>query len=325
MSGVMIARSLRLLSLLQARRFWSGHALAADLGVSERTLRRDIDRLREAGYRITAERGAGGGYSLEPGAALPPLLLDDDELVVLAVGLRSVTARGVGHSDLTALSALAKLEQLLPSRLRRRVSALQSHAFPDEGGSAPSAAPDLIAQLALACRDSERVRFRYTDANGAIESYFVEPHCLVSVEHGWYLVAWEIDGGTWEAFGVNRMDSYFATAARFPPHGLSQERAAEIAHVAAGRFARGHVGLLRIHAPLEELRAVAGPWARDATAETDSTTLWPISADQLQGLAFGIAWIPEEYEFEVLEPAELRSFIRSFGTRLLRATHDSQG
>ncbi|QKW32431.1 HTH domain-containing protein (plasmid) [Nocardiopsis flavescens] len=320
MSGAMIARALQLLSLLQAKRFWPGHELATRLDVSERTLRRDIDQLRELGYRIVAERGSGGGYSLEPGADLPPLLLSDDELVVLAVGLRTIAARGTGHTNETALSTLAKLEQLLPKRLRRRVSALQSHTLPQGPELTPSASPELIAQLALACRDSERIRFAHTGPGATTRKHFVEPHCLVSTDQGWYLVAWELDQATWEAFRVGGMSSYFATGARFNAHTLSPGRATEIANAAAARSARRHVGLLRIHAPLEELRSQVGAWAQGATAETDTTTLWPISADHLPELTFGISWIPEKYDFEVLEPPELRSFLRSFSARLGRAT-----
>ncbi|RNL83349.1 helix-turn-helix transcriptional regulator [Halostreptopolyspora alba] len=323
MSDTTIARVLRLLALLQARRFWLGRELAARVGVSERTLRRDIDRLRELGYRVTAERGRGGGYSLQAGTDLPPLLLDDDELVVLVAGLRTLAAGGGDHADDTALSALAKLEQLLPGRLRRRVSALQSATVARGSRPASTPAPELLAQLALACRDAERVRFGYTGVSGTRAAHLVEPHCLVSVEQDWYLVAWEVRGGAWEAFRVNRVDSYVATGERFTGHELDPERAGEIAAAAAVRFARRHVGLLRVHAPLGVLRERVGAWAREATAETDTTTLWPISADHLPGLVFGLAWLPEEYDFEVLESSELRAFVRSLGTRLVRATTGS--
>lgn len=237
MSRPTIARVLRLLSLLQARRFWAGHDLAERLRISERTLRRDIDQLRELGYRVSSERGYDGGYSLEAGADLPPLLLDDDELVVLAVGLRAVATRGIEHTNETALSALAKFEQLLPARLQRRVSALQSHTMPagPAGESASSAAPETIARLALASRDSERVRFGYTDVTGTRRACFVEPHCLISAEQGWYLIGWDLHAKSWEAFRVDRLDSYVATGTRFVPKELDARRATEIASAAAAR------------------------------------------------------------------------------------------
>ncbi|ASU79071.1 transcriptional regulator [Actinopolyspora erythraea] len=298
--------------------------LADRLGVSERTLRRDIEQLRELGYHVTAERGYDGGYSLEAEGNLPPLLLDDDELVVLAVGLREVTARTAAHTTETALSALAKLEQLLPARLRRRVSALQSHTMPAVSDSAPSTAPDMIARLTLCSRDGERVRFGYTDATDTRTTYSVEPHCLISTEQGWYLVAWELNGESWEAFRINRIDSFVATGTRFEPRELDVRRAAEITDVATVRFARGHVGLLRLHAPMEELPARVGAWAQDARAESETTTLLPISADHLPHLIFGIAWIPDDYEFEIVEPPELAAFAHSLGARLLRADSSTQ-
>lgn len=318
MSWPTISRVLRLLALLQARRFWSGRELAARLGVSGRTLRRDIEQLRELGYNVTADRGYDGGYSLEPGTQLPPLLLDDDELVVLAVGLRTVAARTVGKTDETALSTLAKLEQLLPSRLRRKVAALQSHTHPMWIESASSAQPELIARLALACRDSERVRFGYTDATETTRTHFVEPHSLISAERGWWLVAWDLSDDAWYAFRVTNIDSYVATGTRFTPHDLDSYQAGEIVTAAEVRFARRYVGLLRIHAPVEELRAQLGTWVQETTAESPSTTLLPISADYLPKFVFGIAWIPD-HEFEIVEPDELAEFARSFGSRLLRA------
>ncbi|NYH77270.1 putative DNA-binding transcriptional regulator YafY [Actinopolyspora biskrensis] len=324
MSRSTIARVLRLLSLLQTRRFWAGSELADRLGISERTLRRDIDQLRELGYHVTAERGYDGGYSLEAGGNLPPLLLDDDELVVLAVGLRAVAARAAEHTTETSLSALAKLEQLLPARLRRRVSALQSHTMPAVSESSSSATPEMIARLALSSRDGERVRFGYTDATGTRTACSVEPHCLISTEQGWYLVAWDPHGESWGAFQINRIDSFVATGTRFGPHELDVQRATEIANAAAARFARGHVGLLRLHASVEELYAQVGAWAQDARAESETTTLLPISADHLPDLVFGIAWMPDDYEFEIVEPPELAAFARSLGARLLRAGSSTQ-
>jgi len=320
MSTDTVARSLRALALLQARRFWAGAELASRLGVSARTLRRDIERLRELGYGVVAERGRDGGYSLEPGSTLPPLLLDDDELVVLAVGLRAVTVGGAEDTGETALSALAKLEQVVPSRLRRRVLALQSHTLPRGPDAAAAPVADLVARLALACRDGERVRFGYTGADGTWERHLVEPHRLVSVDAGWYLVAREPgEGEQWTAFRVNRMDSCTATGTRFTPQAAEAERPQEIAYAAAATFARRHVGLVRVYAPLAELRETTGPWAQGAREETATTTLFPVSADHVQDLLYGFSWIPEGYDYEVVEPSALRAQVRSFGERLLRA------
>ncbi|MET0956600.1 MAG: HTH domain-containing protein, partial [Cryobacterium sp.] len=185
-------RALDLLSLLQSHRHWSSRELADRLGVTDRTLRRDIERLRELGYQIDAARGAVGGYRLVAGTGLPPLLLTDDEGVAIAVGLRSQAAAGLRGSEHTTLSALAKIEQVLPPALRRRIEALQSHTTvaPGEG---PAVDAGLLAQLALSCRDSERIRFGYTAASGRESTRSAEPHMLVPHGRRWYLVAWDRD------------------------------------------------------------------------------------------------------------------------------------
>src|SRR5690606_9619715 len=170
-----------LLSLLQTHRFWSGPELAGRLGVSDRTLRRDVERIRELGYRVAASPGAAGGYQLESGSTLPPLLLDDDEAVAIGVGLRTAAVLGIDDGEQTSLSALAKLEQVLPRNLRRRVRALQEHTIPAARAGARVAA-DVLAEIALACRDHERLRFRYTAGSGAETSRHVEPHSLVPRE-----------------------------------------------------------------------------------------------------------------------------------------------
>jgi predicted DNA-binding transcriptional regulator YafY len=158
-------RLLRLLSLLQARREWSGPELCERLGVSPRTVRRDVERLRNLGYPVRATLGAAGGYGLEAGAAMPPLLLDDEEAVAIAVGLRAATGGAVEGIGEASVRALAKLEQVLPARLRRRVSALHAATTPLSGPPAgPALDPATLTALAAACRDHERVRFAYRDA-----------------------------------------------------------------------------------------------------------------------------------------------------------------
>ncbi|WP_030955460.1 helix-turn-helix transcriptional regulator, partial [Streptomyces sp. NRRL S-481] len=154
------ARLLRLLSLLQAHREWSGADLAERLGVSARTLRRDVDRLRGLGYPVNASPGTGGGYQLGAGAELPPLLLDDDEAVAVAIGLRTAAGQGIEGIGETSVRALAKLEQVLPGRLRRRVGALNAFTVPMLRGPVPDAVdPGVLTELAHLCRDAERLRF----------------------------------------------------------------------------------------------------------------------------------------------------------------------
>src|SRR3954462_14224592 len=178
------SRTLRLLSLLQSRRHWAGADLAERLDVSLRTLRRDVDRLRELGYPVEAQRGVDGGYALAPGAALPPLLLDDDEAVALAVGLQAAAQGMVAGIAETSVRALAKVVQVMPARLRRRVDALRAMTVPMEWGGGdpgPTVDPAVLPTVALACRDGERLEFSYTAAGGRPTDRSVEPHRLVSL------------------------------------------------------------------------------------------------------------------------------------------------
>lgn len=206
MTGTTTSRVLRLLSLLQARRSWTGPELAERVGVSQRTIRRDVDRLRELGYRIAAERGSVGGYRLEAGSDVPPLLLSGEEAVALVLGLRAVAAEGDvrGMPELT-VSVLAKLEQVLPAAIRLRVRALQS-AVPAPGPvrSGEVVDPETFAVLALACRDSEVVRFGYRGADGTRTDRRVECVALVPLGRRWYLLAWDTGRSDWRTFRLDR-------------------------------------------------------------------------------------------------------------------------
>jgi predicted DNA-binding transcriptional regulator YafY len=172
------SRMLRLLSLLQTHRYWPGGELAQRLEVSERTLRRDIDRLRELGYPVDASRGVAGGYQLQAGAALPPLLLDDEEAVAIAVGLRTASGGAVEGIEETSVRALAKVVQVMPPRLRRRVDALQSHLMPAAWGDGPTVNAETLTVIAQACRDDERLRFRYTTREGDEATREVDPELI---------------------------------------------------------------------------------------------------------------------------------------------------
>src|SRR6516164_10568538 len=186
------ARLLRLLSLLQSRRDWGGAELAERLGVGLRTVRRDIDRLRDLGYPVEASPGAAGGYWLGVGAALPPLLLDDEEAVAVAISLHTAASGSVAGLEETALRALTKLQQMLPSRLRHRISAFRATTVPLTGpGSPPDAVdPQLLTAVAAACRDQRRLRLRYPGRDG-VTTRGVEPHRLVHTPRRWYLLAWD--------------------------------------------------------------------------------------------------------------------------------------
>src|SRR4029453_19190065 len=210
------ARLLRLLTLLQTRREWSGADLAGRLGISTRTLRRDVDKLRDLDYPIHAGMGPGGGYRLGAGAALPPLLLDDDEAVAVAVGLRTAAGGTLTGIEEASVRALAKLEQVLPSRLRHRVSALHSVTLPLPGAG-PPVDPAVLPVIAPAARDRLRIRFRYPSHDGTQGSRAAEPHQLVHTGRRWYLLAWDLARGDWRTFRADRITSPQITGPRFTP------------------------------------------------------------------------------------------------------------
>src|SRR5919109_1228889 len=172
-------RLLELLSLLQARRDWPGAELADRLEVSGRTIRRDVERLRTLGYPVDSLTGRAGGYRLRAGTAMPPLLLDDEEAIAIAVGLRTAARASVTGIEETAVRALVKLEQVLPAHLRRRVGALGSATFTLPAGG-PTVDPQTLTILAAACRDKESLRFSYRRRDGADSRRLVEPHSLVN-------------------------------------------------------------------------------------------------------------------------------------------------
>ncbi|KIF03397.1 transcriptional regulator [Streptomyces sp. RSD-27] len=219
------ARLLTLLSLLQTPREWPGSELAERLGVSARTIRRDIERLRDLGYPVEATLGAVGGYRLVAGAAMPPLLLDDEEAVAIAVGLRAGAGHAIEGVEEASVRALAKLEQVLPARLRHRVGALQSATVAVTRGDGPSVDPRTLTAMAAAVAGPERLRFAYRARDGAGTRRLVEPYRLVSTGSRWYLVAFDLEREDWRTFRVDRVSEPFATGARFTPRPLPMDAA----------------------------------------------------------------------------------------------------
>lgn len=225
------ARLLRLLSLLQMPREWPGSELADRLGVTDRTVRRDVDRLRELGYPVVAAMGAAGGYRLTAGSALPPLVLDEDEAVAVAVGLRVAAGQSVAGIEDAAVRALTKLEQVLPAKLRRRVRVVGT-AVAVRSGSGPSVDPEILTVLAAAVTNRERVRMRYLDAGGAESRRHVEPLGVVAAGRRWYLVAYDLDRDGWRSFRADRITAPQPTGARSLVRELP---AADAADYVAGR------------------------------------------------------------------------------------------
>lgn len=257
------SRALELLTLLQTHRHWPGPELAARLGVTPRTLRRDIERLRDLGYAVTATRGSVGGYQLEGGADMPPLLLTDDEAVALAIGLRSYASEGIADGELTALTALAKVEQLLPPELRRRVNALAD--VQPMRRNVPRVPAELLGQLALVCRDRDRIRFHYAARNGTETERLVEPHSIVSSSRHWFLVAWDVDRVDWRTFRVDRMSRFFNTRVRGLERALPADDAAEFIEAAVAQLvdARQTADIV-IELPFDVMTAHFGPWSEGA-------------------------------------------------------------
>ena len=313
------SRALSLLNLLQTHRHWPGTELAERLGVTERTVRRDVERLRELGYRIESTPGAAGGYRLEAGSAVPPLLLTDEEAVAMAIGLRvAASQRLVGGAE-TTVTALAKLEQVLPAPLRRRVVALSESVQP-AGLNAGAVVPtEVLGELALACRDHERVRFTYTAASGEVTQRRVEPHALAPADRHWYLLCWDLDKDDWRTFRVDRLSDVAHTRVLFTPRPLTPEEIEEFILVARSWVRQPVEADAVMELPLDEMRGRFGQWAQGATNEGDGRTRWPVGGADFRETMYGLSWIPAgvEYVTDLASPA--RDELRETLERMLRA------
>jgi predicted DNA-binding transcriptional regulator YafY len=312
------ARLLQLLSLLQTRREWSGPELAARLGVTVRTVRRDVERLRELEYPVVASLGAIGGYRLEAGAALPPLLLDDEEAVAITLGLRGAAQGAIAGIEESAARALVKLQQVLPSRLRRRVDAIDTTTVSLGGSPAgPMVDPEVLVALAAAARDGERIRFRYRDKTDAETGRLTEPHSLVSAGRRWYLVAWDVDRADWRTFRVDRLTSPQPTGIRCAARALPAEDAATFVTSQLARTRPVRRVVLRVHAGAETLADAFRVRAEEIEPLDAHTCLLRTSADSLEWTALRIAHL--DLDFDVVEPPEMRDLLAGLGAKLLRA------
>jgi predicted DNA-binding transcriptional regulator YafY len=308
-------RLLKLLSLLQTRRDWPGNELADRLGVSGRTIRRDVERLRELGYPVDAVTGPAGGYRLHAGTAMPPLLLDDDEAVAIAVGLRTAAGASVAGIEETAIRALVKLEQVLPAHLRRRVNALQS-VLATLPASGPMVDPEALTAIAGACRERERLRFDYRARDETQSQRHVEPHSLVNLGRRWYLVAWDCDRAGWRTFRVDRLERPRPASTRFEPRALpAKDPAAYVAANLRGAPAR-HQARVTLHAPAAQVSARPYLWGA-VTPIDEHTCEYRTSDDKLDWLAMRIGMLG--IDFEVHEPPELVAAFRALAERCGRA------
>jgi predicted DNA-binding transcriptional regulator YafY len=294
------ARTLRLLTLLQTHRFWPGAELAEQLEVSQRTVRRDVDRLRELGYPVDATPGAAGGYRLAAGAHMPPLLLDDDEAVAIALGLRAATRAGVEGIEDTSLRALAKLEQVLPDRLRRRVRSVHSNvAVLRWRGDDSAIDPEYLAVLTQACRDREEVRFDYRRRDGTESRRLVQPHQLVSAGRRWYLVAWDVRRDDWRTFRVDRLDAPQLAGRRFPPRELPAEDAAAFVAAALQSTPVAHQVDVVVRGDAGEIAAVARWLGAEVEAVDLDVCRVRLRGDSIEWLAWMVALLAVHSEIEI--------------------------
>jgi len=310
------SRLLELLSLLQARRDWPGTELAERLEVSGRTVRRDIERLRALGYPVESLRGPAGGYRLRAGAAMPPLLVDEDEAIAIAVGLRTAARASVTGIEETSLRALVKLEQVLPAHLRRRVSALGSATIaPPVTG--PTVDPQHLTVVAAACRDSECLRFTYRSRDGADTRREVEPHSLVNLGRRWYLVAWDRLRDDWRTFRVDRLARPAPTGATFTARRLPAKDPSAYVERSISDAPSRFEARVTVHASAAEIASRLPPyWGTFEPIDAHSCE-YRAGDDDLGWLAMRIAMLG--VDVEVHEPPELIEHLRALARRLRRA------
>ncbi|MER5420108.1 helix-turn-helix transcriptional regulator [Streptosporangium roseum] len=310
-------RLLRLLSLLQARPDWSGAALADRLDVTTRTVRNDIERLRILGYQVQSTTGTAGGYRLGAGAALPPLLLDDEEAIAVAVSLHAAAGGTVTGIEETSLRALVKLQQMLPSRLRHRIEAVGA-ATVSVAGRGPTVSAETLATIAAAIRDHEQLRFDYSGHDGTASERAAEPHRLVYTGRRWYLLAWDNDRRDWRTFRADRIRPRTPNGPRFTPRRPPGGDAAVHVMRGVGSKAWKHQARVRLHAPVEMLAERLTPAAGLLQSVDEHSCVLETGGDSLHELAAFLGSL--DVAFTVIEPPALRDLLRALADRYGAAT-----
>jgi len=310
------ARLLRLLTLLQSRRSWTGAELCGRLEVTSRTLRRDVERLRSLSYPVHSTSGVAGGYRLGAGAELPPLLLDDDEALAVSLGLQTAAAGSVTGMEEVALRALTKLEQVFPARLRRRLQALHAAIVPLARGG-PTVDAGSLATIAAASGEHARLTFGYRGNDGTRTSRQVEPAGLVHTGWRWYLVAWDLTRADWRTFRVDRIEAKVTTGARFFPRSLPEGGLATYVSRSVSLAAYPVRAHILLHAPIAEMAKRISPSAGALESVGPRSCLLHAGAPSLDGLAFWMSTLG--VEFEVRDPPEARAHLQRMGERALRA------
>ncbi|ORC22111.1 hypothetical protein A7979_00960 [Rothia nasimurium] len=311
-------RALELLGLLQNRRHWPGDELARRLGVSQRTLRRDVNDLQKLGYPIITTRGTGGGYQLGSGASLPPLVLSEDEAAAVVLGLKEV-ASGHPTSGDAAVSAMAKIVQVLPARIRRRIDSLRAVAtapldYPPEGIT------DVVASLttvALACRDHESLKFSYCMRDGSITQRSVQPHRSVSIDQRLYLIAWDLDRADWRTFRIDRIKDPVRSGKRFAPRQLPETDPVEFVHSQIRSMPARYPVRATVSAPAERVKQEVARYGSVEPVDEGTSEVY-IPAESLDWAAFCLAAIGAP--FTVHGPPEAIDYMRGWGERLTAAT-----
>jgi predicted DNA-binding transcriptional regulator YafY len=310
------SRVLQLLGLLQSRRVWSGADLAERLGVTGRSVRRDVDRLRDLGYPVHASKGHGGGYQLGAGAALPPLLLDPEEAVAMAVCLRVAAGGSVAGVGESALRALSKLDQVMPARLRSQVAAVHDATVTLTYGQRDTPVePDVLMTLARACRDHEHVSTGYVDIRGTQTQRRLEPYQLVTTGRRWYLLTYDRDKLDWRSLRLDRMSDVCALGSTFLPREAPD--AASFVQRAITTSPYRVVARVRYFAPQHVVAQVFSAASVELEPDGADACIMTTGADDAQRM---VPWLAMPgCDFEVLSPPEVVAAVRAVAERLTRA------
>ena len=307
-------RVLQLLGLLQSRRVWSGDELAERLGVTTRSVRRDVERLRDLGYPVHASRGHGGGYQLGAGGSLPPLLLDPDEAVAVAVCLRLAAGGSVAGVGEAALRALTKLDQVLPARLRSQVGAVHDATVTLTRDAPESPVePDVLMTLARACRDREHVTAEYVDRAGRVTRRRLEPYQLVTTGRRWYLMAYDRDRQDWRSLRLDRMTEVEAVGSTFTPREAPDAATYVRQSISASSYQ--YVARVRYFAPYDVVAPHFSPGSATVEPDGSDACIVTTGGDDAERIALYLAMVAAD--FEVLDPPEVARAARTLGQRLL--------
>jgi predicted DNA-binding transcriptional regulator YafY len=309
------SRVLQLLGLLQSRRVWTGEELAERLGVTGRCVRRDIERLRGLGYPVQASKGRGGGYQLGAGAALPPLLLDPEEAVAVAVCLGLAAGGSVAGVGDSALRALSKLDQVMPARLRSQVAAVHEATVTLMPNANSPVEPDVLMALARACRDHEHIDTGYTDRAGAVTDRRLEPYQLVTTGRRWYLLAFDRDRQDWRSLRLDRMSRVAARGTTFTPREAPDAASYVSRSISSSPYK--HIATVRYAASKEVISQQFSPSSATVEADGPDSCVVTAGADNPETLALYLAMVG--CDFEILGPPEVIAGARVIGQRLLRA------